>query len=568
MKFYWAQSAYKKLVAVLGDNFKKEYIKILFVFLFFFLCFAYVYLTNEKLASLDDQVFSIRYAELLKENGVSVFANFPWLHFSKIADGSQLFSYNFIFYLVLTLFTFTDPLFLGIKLYGIIFASFSFSVLFFLFLKLKIKQPFLWVFSLFAIVNSSYLWKLLMARSFTIAPALLLLEIYFLYRKKYWSVFFLSVVYFFWHSATFFFPLLVAGLYFAFTNLYTSRNDWKILRGSLLGMAFSLIFIALVFSLEGFNSFFIVTLGIFKDVIFGKTVQISQGIELSPINALDFVKNHGMIVALFIISSVFEIYNYVENKRNNLKLNGDVNLESAIIKSTLFFLSLFFFLGSFLSGRNIDFFVYFSMAFIALSLDYFIQTVKWQSFVVKKALMVGIIIAILYFSIGSILGIKEGISNVGSVDAIQQSAEWLKNNTEKGEIVFTPTMNFFPSLFYYNSDNYYLIGAEPKLFYDYNPEMYWAWSHISNDGYLCFQEKCESLSAKRNVMFKNEERSKEWARQQGGGIANYIKTGLQSKYVLTSTDFTALNLVLNSSDKFEKVFEDKIYKKYFVYKIK
>jgi hypothetical protein len=556
------------LVKDIKVAFSRDYIKIISVFLFFFFCFTYIYLTNEKLASLDDQVFSIRYAELIKENGVNVFTNFPWLHFSKITQGQQLFSYNFIFYITLTLFTFCEPLFLGIKFYGVVFASLSFSVLFLFFLKTKIRHPFFWVFSLFAIVNSAYIWKLLMARSFTIAPALLLLEIYFLHRKRYWSVFFVSVIYFFWHSATFFFPLFVAILFFAFNNLYTKRSNWKAVYGSLVGILFSFIFIAATFSLDGFVSFIVANFGIFKDIIFGKEVQISQGVELNPINALDFVRTHGLIVVLFIISAAFQIYNYIDSKRKHPDSFGESESEIATMKSTLFFLSLFFFLGSFLSGRNVDFFVYFSMAFIALSFNYFIQNVEWKSVVVKKSFFFGIMIVAIYFATSSILDIKTGISNVGPLDVIQGSAEWLKNNTEKGDIIFTPTMNFFPYLFYYNSDNYYMVGAEPKLFYDYDSKMYWAWWNISNNGFLCFQEKCLELEAKRNLMFRNENKKEEWAKQQGVGIAEYIKKYFNSKYILTSNDFSALNLVLENSDRFERVFEDKIYKKYSIYRIR
>jgi hypothetical protein len=568
MKFYQIINIFKKLRIICADNFKRDYIKVISVFLLFFICFAYIYLSNEKLSSLDDQVFSIRYAELIKQQGPSVFSNFPWLHFSKIAEGHQLFSYDFLFYLVLTLFTFVKPLFLGIKIYGVVFAALSFAFLYYFFLKLKIKNPFLWVFMFLAFVSSAYTWKLLMARSFTIAPALLLLEIYLLHRKKYWGVFAVSIVYFFWHSATFFFPLVVAILYFGFDNLYTKKINWKIIYSCFSGLIISLLFIILAFSFSSFINFFGVVFGIYNDVIFGKAVQIAQGIELNKINALDFVKMYGIIAALFIISAVFEIYNYIRSKKNDINFHDEISPERHIVTSTLFFLSILFFLGSFLSGRNVDFFVYFSLAYIAISFDFFTRSIQWQSDLVKKSFQIGIIIVAIYFSIGNILEIKTTISQSEPIDTIEGSAEWLKNNTEKGTIVYTPTMNFFPPLFYYDTDNYYLVGAEPKLFYDYNSQMYWAWWHISNDGYLCFQESCTELNAKKNFMSRKEEGRKEWVKQQGNEIAAYIMNSFHSKYILTSSSFTNFNLILDNNENFEKAYTDDLYKKFIIYRIK
>jgi hypothetical protein len=407
-----------------------------------------------------------------------------------------------------------------------------------------------------------------MARSFTIAPALLLLEIYFLHRKKYWSVFFISIFYFFWHSATFFFPLGVAVLYFAFESLYKKKNNWKIIGSCLLGLALSFIFIILAFSLDGFINFFSELMGIFRGIIFGKTVQISQGVELSPVNALDFVRMYGIIFALFIISSTFEIYNYIESKRNNSELQGEISLEVIVIKSTLFFLSSLFFLGSFLSGRNIDFFVYFAMAYIAVSFDFFIKSIKWQSDLVKRSFLLGIAIVVIYFSIGNILDIKTAIENSAPIDVIQQSAGWLKNNTEKGEIVFTPTMNFFTTLFYYDTNNYYVIGAEPKILYDYNPQLYWAWSHISMNGYLCLIEDCPVLESEKALVIKKTDMLKEWNKKQGDAVADFMKSSFKTRFIVTSADFKNLNYLLENSERFEKVFTDNIYNKYFIYKIK
>ncbi len=547
--------------------YRRDYMKIISVFLFFLISFSYIYFYTDKFTSLDDQFFSIRYAEILKEKGPGAFLDFPWLHFSKIAENKQLFSYNFLFYIVLIPFTLVKPLFLGIKLYGVIFASLSYTALYFFFLKIKIRKSFFWIFLLFAITSMSYNWKLMMMRSFTIAPALLLMEIYLLHRKKYWGIFAISIFYFFWHTTTFFFPLMVACLYFAFENLYKRKFDWKIILSCVSGLAVSFLFIAIATPFSSFVNFFSTSLGIFGDILLGKKVNIAQGMELSPVNVLDFIKTYTFVSTLFILAAVFEIYNYIENRKKIKDIPDDANTGRLIIRGVLFFLGMLFLLGSFLSGRNVDFFVYFSFAYIALSFNFFISSVRWQDNLVKKSLRTGLLVVAIYFFVGNILDNKIKISQTEPHDAIEGTAQWLKNNSKKGEVIFNPTMNWFPTLFYYDTDNYYIVGAEPKLLYDYNPKLYWAWSNISTKGYFCLTEGCSDLEEEKQMVLRKDDQAKEWYEKQGNLTADFIKTYFRSRFVITSKEFQNLNKVLDNSGRFKKAYTDTVYNKFFVYEI-
>ena len=55
----------------------------------------------------------------------------------------------------------------------------------------------------------------------------------------------------------------------------------------------------------------------------------------------------------------------------------------------------------------------------------------------------------------------------------QGAGEWLKNNSEPGDIVFNASWDYFPELFFWNRKNYYIGGMDPVFQYAYDPKLYW-----------------------------------------------------------------------------------------------
>lgn len=558
----------KKAWQEIKKVFEKDHIKLSAVFVFLFSFFSIVYFSVNNLISLDDPLFHIRFAEILKERGFSAFSQFHWLYFSKISLNQQYFIYyNFLFYLILLPFTYISPLVLALKLYGIFFASLSFSIFYWFLLKIRIRNSFVWLVLLLSILNYSAIWRFLMARPFTLAPALLIIELYFLYKKKYWGVFFISLMYFYWHTATFFLPLIVAMLFMAFENFYGKKIDWKLAVSSLFGVAIALIG-ALFFAPGLFHYMKDIIFGVYQDTIIGKKVNISEGVELYPVNFIDYIKTNTIIISFFIIAVVFEIYRYVLEKKNIIGELNKVDRNERPLKGSLFFLSLLFFLGNFLSKRNNDFFLFFSAAYVAVSFDYFINFIKINSAPVRKSLTVGFFVLVFYLFLGNGLFLNDQIASAGPYDSLKGTAEWLKENTNDGDVIFNVTWNWFPALFYYNTHNYYIAGIEPRFLYDYSPEMYWSWWHISNDGFLCLEEKCDTRKSEQVRNLKNDERKKMWYNNEGNAVADSIEKQFKSRYIITSVEFKNFNELMDNSGRFEKVYIDNIYNRFFVYKVK
>ena len=181
------------------------------------------------LAGGDDQFFHFRFAYEIKQNGfLESFHNFKSIFFSKMAQGDYYFLYyNFIFFLVIIPFTFIEPLFLGIKLYGVLSATLSFTLIYAYLKKLKINNAFWFILFGIASVGSGLLFRFFTSRPFVLAPAFLLFLLLALHKKRYFWVGALSFLYLFWHSSTFFFTICVTAVYAVFEAFYGKRVDYR-----------------------------------------------------------------------------------------------------------------------------------------------------------------------------------------------------------------------------------------------------------------------------------------------------------------------------------------------------
>ncbi|HEX8974158.1 MAG TPA: hypothetical protein VF817_01570 [Patescibacteria group bacterium] len=394
----------------------------------------------------------------------------------------------------------------------------------------------------------------------------MILELYLLHRKKYWGVFFLGLAYFFWHTATFFFVPGVAILYFMFEGFYGRKYAWKLVVFSVIPMVFASV--ATLFFAPGLFSYMKdVIFGVFYDTIIGNKVNISEGVELYAINTFDFIKNDPVIMIMFVFVVVLEIYRYVLFKKGKFSFSENEK-EKLPLRGTLFFLSILFLAGSFVSLRNIDFFIFFSAAYIAISINRALQGVVLNDWVVRKSLPLATFFIIGYLTISAGLFLQNGIASTGRYDQLKGAAQWLNENTEKQSVVFNTEWSWFAQLFFYDQNNFYVAGIEPRFMYDYNKEMYWIWFNISKRGYVCDKEVCNELQTSQNQALKDQNLKAAWISKEAPEVAYAVKNSFKSNYILTSVDTKNLNTLLDDKDYFEKVYDEDGVGPYIIYKVK
>ena len=218
--YYWWKGVLKKQTQQIKNYLEpRSWLRTLLVFVFFFLVFLWAYFYVNTVSSSDDQFFHFRFAQQMLQNGVlNSFWHFKAIYFTNTAiDHSWFIYYNFLFYIFLIPFTFIAPLFLGMKLFAVLSAAFVFTTLYWCAKRFGVRYPFAGTMVIFAIISNVSIWRFFLSRPYTVAPAIMLILLYFLYRRWYFGQFILSFLYLYWHCSTFFFPLIVVVSYFLFS---------------------------------------------------------------------------------------------------------------------------------------------------------------------------------------------------------------------------------------------------------------------------------------------------------------------------------------------------------------
>ena len=540
----------------------KEHKKLysLYVFSFFFLVFLYTYFSVDTTVSGDDHFFHFRFAEQMRQNGfLESFKDFKAIYFSKMAQGGQYYIfYNFLFYLFIIPFTYLDPLVLGIKLYAVFSVAISFTILYWASIQLKIKNSFLWTLIFFGITQS-LMWRFFLSRPYTLTPVFLILLLIFLHKRNYLGVFLINLFYLFWHDATFFFPLGVSVVYFIFEKFYGHRGNLKNLFFSFLGTIISVVIVCLIspgfflFIKEGVLDIFI--------NLFRTKVPIPFGGETYPVDFLNFIYSTGIFMCLVIVSIFVFVYKYINIrfsfKNNEKKIQDEIQNNDNSLLGATFFLTISFLLGTVtVSMRFQDFFVFFSGLFIIITFDEIIYYFNIEKEIIRKALISGLVFTFAYLFLANVLSIQNSIALSGtSEESFKSAGEWLNQNVEKKEVIFNVSWSWFSELYYQSPSHNYVIGILPSLLYSYNKDLYWKWSHISSDGYVCSIQDCPEIKNEMQTALRKKSSENKWYETEGGDIANSIIKDFQSHYIISSSQFKALNNILDNNRRFVKVFD-------------
>ena len=547
-------------------------LQLFLTFSFFFAVFFAVYFSVSTLSSGDDHFFHFRFAqEMLSHGFFQSFWNFKSIYFSKMAQGNAYFMYyNFIFYLVVIPFTFIAPLYLGIKLYAVFIAAIAFTLLYWCLKKFEIRNPFIWTLVILSITSVGSIWRFFLSRPYALAPSLLLLLLYFLYRKNKTGAFIVSFAYLFWHSSTFFMPLCVAIVYYVIQKFYRQKGDWKVFLAAGSGTIVAILATYIVSA--GFLPFIWDTLiKIYWQTIVGKTVNISEGGELYPVDFFNFIQTNALIFACFVMALSVDLFSYVGYK---FKHSAPVEYFAGLpesrrhVQMSMLVLTAGFFLGTIaVSARFGDYFTFFAALYIALSFDYARRLIRITgASLIRRSLATGFGIVLVYLFLSNMLFLQQKLAYGQSPFEFYQTGTWLAKNSRPGDIVFEANWSWFPQLYYWSPDDYYSSGLEPRFMYDYSPTLYWESVHIATNGYVCGQEKCPELTTAEQAAFRGATTTAAWAKTEGDTIASTLRNDFKASYIVTSKDYRIFDYVLSNNRNFTQESYDSQYD-YTIYKV-
>ncbi|MEI6022846.1 MAG: hypothetical protein WCQ32_03350 [bacterium] len=564
MNIFRIKTAYKTVVDTIQ---KSPFISSLLVFTFFATCFSVMYMTIPELSSGDDHYFHFRFASQLLDNGFwHSFRSFKTIYFSGIARGDHFLYYNFLFYAVLIPFTYITPLYIGIKFYAVCILALIGTIFYVVFRKMHILYPFLWALGFFVVLGFGSFYRIFLSRPFVFSPVILVLFTIALHKRKYFWIFVCAFLPLFWHTATFFVPVLIAIVYLFAYFFYYKVFPWKEFLYAILGTS-----TAIVLTLCIDKGFFISIKENLFDVLAGvlhtsaNKPNISVGNEVYPKNFFDFINQNVLLSSIFIFSVVCYVRIFWSNIKNRFSFdNKKKDLEVLLL--VLFAVSCVFITAiPLMSNRFTDVFIFFSWVFIVLVLSNVYALFSPTNSSIKNIVRSALVVFLLYFFCNSLLQLYDSFATSGSrPEQFSAIGGYLNDNLKKGDIVFDMDWSWFSQLYYYAPHQDYVIGLEPMLTYKYDPRLYWLWQNIGR-GYVCDTENCPTTVQAQSKAFGNKKLRDAWVLDQGNSIADTISTDFKSNYIVSASMYSNLNYVLDNNKRFTKVITTD--DTYFLYRI-
>ena len=437
----------------------------------------FAYMAVVQFASPDmpdnDGYYHIKLAYLMRTE--SLRPAFPWLPLT-ILNPREFYDHHFLFHVALIPFTFGD-LRLGAKWASVLFSSIAFLLVWRLLDRQRVPYAPLWSLGLLA-VSEAFIYRMSITRAQSLSLAVLVLGLDILFTRKYKWLVPLAFVYVWMYDA---FPLLllVVGLYTLAVLLIERRLEVRPLLFTAAGMGLGLI----INPYFPYNIIFNIRHLIPK---LTETTATNVGNEWYPYTTGQILKNSPLALVTFLLGTLAL---GMHEKRMDTRT------------ATTFFVAILFGFMLFQARRFIEYFPPFALIFTALACapllaqpegiaektespsarrTFFSQ---WTATPRRQWIASGVMILILVpgiFYTGRAAQASQRKSQPYGLYA--QASAWLKANTPPGSRVFQTDWDDFPRLFFYNSQNTYLVGLDPTYMQLYDPQLYDLWVKITNGG--------------------------------------------------------------------------------------
>jgi len=540
---------------------KNQILCFFLIFAFFFTLFFLIQFTSSNLTGVD-AYYHIRYAHLYQTLRIKeTLNNFSVGEYTTLNQHPT--DLSFFHHILLMPFTYGD-LINGNKIAAIIFASFIFTLFYWVLKKLKIKYSFFWTLLFFS-ASSEFIFRLTLSRAFLLSILFLILGFYLIIKKKYGWLFILSIFYSLTYVAS---PLIlvVSFIYIIIEYLQIRKFDRKLLLYPFMGILIGLI-IRPDFPQNLYNIFVQNFYVLFYKL---QGIQLGIGAELHQISAP--LSANLILLFLFSLALAFMFIDLIGKRIKKGKLS--------IIRLYTCSLAIFFCLLTLMSQRFFEYWTPFTLFFAAFTFKHISQDKYWKDFSAEfikitgnfliqlKPFLFALFCLIIIFS--GYINISKAINSMKETDypfdKYKEASHWLKENTPAQSIVFNAGWDNFPQLFFYNHQNYYIIGMDPTFMYVYNKELFWLWNNISSQGIICSQSEKECPNSVYMEKF--------FQRRQK--IYQIIKNKFQSEYVFIDNleildqppRHHIFKKLLENSSLFEKVYQSQKYPEVMIFQLK
>jgi hypothetical protein len=425
------------------------------LFAVFFAAMAWVQFSTPDLPD-NDGFYHIRLADIMRTEGWK--PDFPWLPLT-ILNPREFSDHHFLFHVGLIPFTFGD-LRLGAKWAAVFYASLAFLSIWWLLRGQKVPYAWLWALGLLA-VSEAFLYRMSITRAQSLSLAVLALGLHWMFKQRYHYLLALAFIYVWLYDA---FPLLgmLAVLYTLAVLIIEHRLELRPLIYTVIGTVLGMFI----------NPYFPDNLVfVYRHMLpkLTETTEVSVGNEWYPYTTLQLLENSFLSLAAF-LSGVVAIG--LRGRRMDTRT-----------ATSLFVMILFGFM-LFQSRRFIEYFPAFALIFAALAWTPYLKEIPikswfsardWRQWVLPAIL--GVLVIFGAWKMVPVARMR--VQDSKPYDLYARAAAWLQQNTGPGERIFQTDWDDFPRLFFYNTDNTYLIGLDPTYMQLYDPALYDQWVRIT-----------------------------------------------------------------------------------------
>jgi len=449
----------------------------------------------------NDGYYHIRWSQMLRQSAPHL-PRFTYLPLTTLSQDRYV-DHHFLFHVLLIPFTFGD-LRIGAKLAAVLFSTLGLGMCFWLLVAYRIRFRWLWLVPLVA-SSEPFLYRMAMTRDPSLSLLMLGLGSFLILRRRWVTLGILGFVFVWLYSL---FPLLLA-LAAAYTvALYIGQrriNLWPPV-AALAGIIAGLVI----------NPYFPRDLTLFIQHLGMKiwaTYPVDVGVEWYPYKTWDILTGSAVAFAIFLAGL----------------LAFDFRGRSKDIKPLFFLIvSTMLLLIAFKSRRFIEYWPPFAVLFAAFTISprlipgarRFQRSVaepeqpdliraeigrqlegpapqsvtagtgEEQAAVLVRAtgvrdraiLAVAAAVVTCALALGSIWNVDQAGKDLASEQdpsAFRGAGEWLAGHTPSGSIVFNTNWDEFPMLFYYDTNNSYIVGLDPTYLYDRDHDMWKEYADIT-----------------------------------------------------------------------------------------
>ena len=462
------------------------------------------------LFSGEDSFYHVGMAKFILNHGIV--QTFPWLQFTTL--NAKFVDHELLFHLLLIPFIKLFGENIGPKVMDVLFISLAFSTIFLIFNHYKLKLASLYTAIILFVMPGDFYFRMAFIRVQGVALFMMTLSYYFILKKNLLGLSIVSFLFVWLYGGSVFLPALVI-IYFISQLLTGEKIDWKILIYGLSGFALGLIL----------NPYFP------KNISFLYSQIFQTGIGAKPYSGGEWRPYDSWYWAtISIVPIIIYFGSIVLCLARNIKIDAK--------KLSLVIFSFFMLFLQWKSKRFVEYWPFFAsvsgILILGQYLEQYINKIKNTKNIIWISMIItGILFAIIIKSHAEIAqGYTDTVTPI-NITTTQKVNDYLIKNSNPGDIVFADDWDVFPFYFFYNQQNYYIVGLDPEFMNQYNHNLYEEYASISSGN--------DSNNLER------------------------IKTDFNSKWILVGADHPEFRFNLeNKKDLFTEVYQNN---DYFLFKI-